>query len=502
MKKNLLLVLCAIALVFASCKKKESAESSIEVSPAQLEFSVGGGTLSVTVTTDLSWTAEVSGSELFTILRNSGTGSGTIAVEATPNLEPAVKNGTLKISASNGIQKEVALSIVAADARLATSPVSMNFDLKGGSKELTIKSNTSWKISTSETWIKPQTTSGTGDATVTIDVDPTDDEGTLTGTVEISTDEVSKTLTITRTGVVLKVTSEGETAKMGRTGRYHLNLECNTDWSASVYGTDILLPVSLSKTSGSGNDNLDIVSLPPAYSVSFRTGKVVFKAGKVTKSVNIAQYISVTDCEKNTYYTTGVNGQIWMAENLRCSTFDTDSEYAGKKLEFYNPQGSSPSTYNYYTTPKTKSYWKSSDDAEALTDELLDKLGYLYSWQGAVNMGICPNGWHIPSKIECEALLVAVGGKKTSDTEYAGAGAMLKNDAGWHNGGNGTNLYGFSALPAGFSSSALISIYSVGSYAQFHTHSGATLMGFSSSSNNVSIESGGNSMSSVRCVMD
>ena len=61
--------------------------------------------------------------------------------------------------------------------------------------------------------------------------------------------------------------------------------------------------------------------------------------------------------------------------------------------------------------------------------------------------GICPEGWHLPSKTEFETLFSAVGGIST-------AGTALKSTSGWNEyegeSGNGTDSFGFSALPAGY----------------------------------------------------
>jgi uncharacterized protein (TIGR02145 family) len=61
--------------------------------------------------------------------------------------------------------------------------------------------------------------------------------------------------------------------------------------------------------------------------------------------------------------------------------------------------------------------------------------------------GVCPEGWHLPSRDEWDTLLTAVGGKAT-------AGIMLKSMRGWNDkddgtSGNGSDSYFFSALPAG-----------------------------------------------------
>ena len=66
--------------------------------------------------------------------------------------------------------------------------------------------------------------------------------------------------------------------------------------------------------------------------------------------------------------------------------------------------------------------------------------GRLYTWELAKK--VCPTGWHLPSEVEFETLIDAVGGEDV-------AGEILKSTSGWVDNGNGSDNYGFSALPAG-----------------------------------------------------
>ena len=66
--------------------------------------------------------------------------------------------------------------------------------------------------------------------------------------------------------------------------------------------------------------------------------------------------------------------------------------------------------------------------------------------------GICPEGWHLPDTTEWNTLFSAVGGVQDEDYAYRwhGAGTALKSTGGWYNDRNGTDAFGFSALPAGY----------------------------------------------------
>lgn len=65
-------------------------------------------------------------------------------------------------------------------------------------------------------------------------------------------------------------------------------------------------------------------------------------------------------------------------------------------------------------------------------------FGRLYTWNAA--LGLCPSGWHLPSKEEFEMLLGIVGQNSTEQINNLTAKSWKY----------GTDPYGFSALPAGY----------------------------------------------------
>jgi uncharacterized protein (TIGR02145 family) len=107
-----------------------------------------------------------------------------------------------------------------------------------------------------------------------------------------------------------------------------------------------------------------------------------------------------------------------------------------------------------------------------------DEYGRLYDWSTAMgfasscnsascsnqiqspHQGICPSGWHIPSQADWNTLSSYV--QSTSGCSSCDA-RLLKSTGGWYNDGNGTDQYGFSALPGG-SGHSDGSFYNVGDY--------------------------------------
>jgi len=67
---------------------------------------------------------------------------------------------------------------------------------------------------------------------------------------------------------------------------------------------------------------------------------------------------------------------------------------------------------------------------------------YYYTWDAAVRIANSIEGWHLPSIAEWETLATYVGGTSV-------AGTKLKSTMGWTLDRNGTDDYGFTALPVG-----------------------------------------------------
>jgi uncharacterized protein (TIGR02145 family) len=84
-----------------------------------------------------------------------------------------------------------------------------------------------------------------------------------------------------------------------------------------------------------------------------------------------------------------------------------------------------------------------------------ETYGRLYDW--ATARAACPSGWHLPSNAEWDALSRCADGTSGTDSFYNSptAGRKLKATSGWNDiqvgrSGNGTDDFGFSALPGGF----------------------------------------------------
>ena len=174
---------------------------------------------------------------------------------------------------------------------------------------------------------------------------------------------------------------------------------------------------------------------------------------------------AVTDCQGNIYATVRIGNQWWMAENLRCTQYDTESERqpSPPATEVVLAASTRISGLNYgpFYVDVRDSITPYSDN---LTSEQRSKLGFLYTWAAVVGLatatnaqnqttdftssrqGICPNGWHVPTDEEWTVLIDYLGGHEK-------AGKRMRTSTGWYKNGDyvaGTNSSGFSILPAGY----------------------------------------------------
>ena len=157
--------------------------------------------------------------------------------------------------------------------------------------------------------------------------------------------------------------------------------------------------------------------------------------------------------DKKLYKFVTIGKQIWMAENLNYAV-------EGSKCGGVIPK----TVEDCYKEECEKVTLYSLEDENT---ENCNIYGRLYNWATAMKLdtvcnsiscvshisakhkGICPNDWHLPDKDEWDTLVTAVGGN-------AIAGTKLKAKSGWgwsewgNIYGNGTDDYGFSALPGGF----------------------------------------------------
>jgi uncharacterized protein (TIGR02145 family) len=164
--------------------------------------------------------------------------------------------------------------------------------------------------------------------------------------------------------------------------------------------------------------------------------------------------------EGQVYHTVQIFNQCWLKENLNVGTMIAGSDDMADNGIIEK--------YCYYDEPDSCTVY-----------------GGLYQWHELMqyetlegSRGICPPGWHVPGDKEWQILEGAVDSHyEIGDPEWDihdemrgfDAGTNLKTGSGWYEDGNGTDLYGFSGIPAGFRDEMWKEFYLSNRYADWWT---------------------------------
>ena len=136
---------------------------------------------------------------------------------------------------------------------------------------------------------------------------------------------------------------------------------------------------------------------------------------------------TVTDIDGNVYATIQIDEQRWMAENLKTTKYND-----GTSIELItNNAAWENNTNGAYC-------WFDNDEAQ-----YAETNGALYNWHAVNTNKLCPDGWHVPDYDDWTVLENYIA----ADGHTGNEGKALKATYGWPTGGNGSDNYGFTALP-------------------------------------------------------
>lgn len=223
--------------------------------------------------------------------------------------------------------------------------------------------------------------------------------------------------------------------------------------SSSVESSSSEEPSSSSVVESSSGKAGSSSSAESSSGIIESSSSIMAKKCKTAKE-DTCEYGSLFD-ERNgkTYKTVKIGNQEWMAENLNLeyegtsfaiSLCDNDVDTCSKYGQMY--------------------YWPAVMDQDGFYSDSTKGCSHDKVCNPSTPVsGICPKGWHVPSRKEVEDLINAVGGEDI-------AAYNLKSQEGWwaSANGNGADAYGFSLLPITIKS-ALNNTFSYGKLAYLTT---------------------------------
>jgi len=166
---------------------------------------------------------------------------------------------------------------------------------------------------------------------------------------------------------------------------------------------------------------------------------------------------SVTDVEGNVYPAVTIGTQTWMAVNLKTTKYKNGTAI---------PHVTDQSAWNDLESPAYCMHENNSAN--------LNQYGLLYNYYAVATGNLCPTGWRMPTDADWYTLEnhidPSINNPNATNDRGVDAGRKLKANNGWNQNGNGTDTYGFTALPGG-TRSLLGSFHYIGDYGYWWTSS-------------------------------
>jgi hypothetical protein len=176
-----------------------SPASSLTLSSLSLTFSAAGSSQSISVTSNVGWTA-TGNAAWVTVSPASGSNNGAVSVTTAANTGDA-RTASVTL-AGGGLTRTVDIRQAAAAAppasSLTVSPTSLTFAATGSSQSIAVASNVSWTAAGSAAWVTVSPASGSNNGTVSVTAAANTAGDARTATITLTGDSITQTVSVTQ----------------------------------------------------------------------------------------------------------------------------------------------------------------------------------------------------------------------------------------------------------------------------------------------------------------
>ena len=386
MKKAILLVAALVAL--AACTKDE-----VSVNPNELLFGEDAATLQLQIETNTDWVARAD-QPFVTISPSSGQGSMTVSVSITDNYGDP-RYATITVTAGKAVNSVNVIQQCASPGFISLS-FHASTDCTGSVGGATFTTKHDWSISAPEGVTFDKTSGGPGTHTVNLTTVPNESEEEKTYEIIFTAGDMSYSEFIFQSGVEpgfdKMVVNEAVSHYTGCEGT--VTFETETKWSVTA-------PEGVTVDVASGNAGEGAVKYTTTYNATSEpvSYELLFKAGSGEEKVTVTVPAAIEKYGNDEYKVVRTpDGAWWFAEPRRYipEGMSVSDNAADNTAHIWYP----------YTTDGTNT--TACKDSETIT-----KNGYIYDIYTALGsnditssngasfekcQGICPKGWHIPTR--------------------------------------------------------------------------------------------------------
>lgn len=463
MKKffTILIVLAAVMLTPSCQKELPDAIKNIDVSqggqtPASpeisldlnnMEFSAESGSRSFNIKSNTSWTVS-SDQTWCSVSPSSGKNSGSVTVKVEENTQTSARTATVTVKSEIGILT-VKVTQNEANAAISLDTSTMEFTSSSGEQTFKITANTSWTVSSDQTWCSVSPTSGKNSGSVTVKVSENTQTSARTATITVKTDAGNRTVSVTQSGASEQVSlSVSDMEFAAGSGSKMLRITANTTWAVSSDKNWC----SVSPTSGS-NDGSVTVSVDENTSTSSRTATITVESAAITRRLAVTQSgatpVTPPASQDRTFTVGGVTFKMIYVEG-GTFTMGATSEQGDDAWDDEKPTHSvTLSSYSIGETEVTQALWQAVMGQKPTSDgsqwSSTYGLGnnypaYYVSWNDCQDFirrlnALTGENFRLPTEAEWE--YAARGGNKSWGYKYAGSNTI--DNVAWYDGDHGTH---------------------------------------------------------------
>ena len=265
--------------------KQMSAAPWLKLSENEVTLAKAGGSVEVTVSGNIAWTASEDAEWLSVTPESGEAGETTLKLTAPENPYSAAREAVVTVSGGN---ESVVLKVrqSATEAWLTLSQETAQVGKKGGNVAVKVSGNIDWTASADAQWISVEPASGSfGETAVVVKVaenaEPKDREGKVSFTGE----GVTAVLTIKEDAASWLSLSQQKVTIVRAGGTAELKVSGNVEWTASADAEWI----SIAPASGKAGETAVVISVPMNPDTQERLGTVLFKAEDTEVSLSVSQ---------------------------------------------------------------------------------------------------------------------------------------------------------------------------------------------------------------------
>lgn len=282
---------------FTSCSDKEetdvfaSEELSLNMTltPTIVDLPARNASQDITITSNTAWGA-VSDVTWAKLSASLGVGNSTLSVLLEDNTSTEPRTATITFSYGS-TQQTVTINQAALNAALSTTSVTL--PARDASQEIGITTNSTWTVSTFDTWIHILNEKGDGDGKFTVTLDNNLNTQNRQGTVIVAYGNGKMTIDVTQEPATATL-SDQSASFTAKSSSHTIKVTSNTVWSAEAENSWI----HIEDAEGEVNGRF-IIKVDDNKSLSSRQGKVIFNYGTGKQTITISQEAaSATKFEK------------------------------------------------------------------------------------------------------------------------------------------------------------------------------------------------------------